>query len=93
MKNLPRWVMDRYALLWASFREREFSFKLAFDCINNVNDIDSRVLSMVLSELLKNGWLESRLDDYDSRKRMYKLTEPNKAFIRISNRMIGERFI
>ena len=41
--------------------------------------IDIKVLSVLLSDLKKNGWLEVSLSQEDSRKRLYKLKSPEIA--------------
>ena len=40
---------------------------------------DGRMVSVILSEMRKAGWLEVRLDPEDARKRLYKLKAPDEV--------------
>jgi len=42
------------------------------------------MISIILSDLKKAGWLEVRLDPNDSRKRLYKLISPEDALKEIA---------
>jgi len=42
------------------------------------------MISIILSDLKKAGWLEVRLDPNDSRKRLYKLIGPEDALKEIA---------
>jgi hypothetical protein len=74
-KPLPKWIMYRYAKLWNSFKSDEFTFEQA----NKILKIDKKVLSVLLSDLKKSGWIEVSLSQEDSRKRLYKLRSPDVA--------------
>jgi len=73
---LPKWVMERYAKLWKKFGLEQFSHKEATKLLKEPKET---TLSLVIQELKKNGWIELSLDPKDSRVRLYKLKEPNKA--------------
>lgn len=73
-KPLPKWVMKRYAVLWSSFKEMEFSYADAVKALN-----DDKTINIVLSKLRTFGWLESKLDPKDARKRIYQLKKPEHA--------------
>jgi len=70
-KPLPKWIMYRYSILWNKFNDKEFSHNDAFKVLNK-----DKMLSIVLSELRQNDWLEMKLDQKDARKRVYKLKNP-----------------
>lgn len=72
-KSLPKWLENRYAILWRKFRKDPFNFDQAGKILN---EKDPKTLSVVLSELRKFGWLTVELDSLDSRKRIYKLKAP-----------------
>jgi DNA-binding MarR family transcriptional regulator len=74
-KPLPKWIMYRYAKLWNSFNSEEFTFEQAYKILK----IDKKVLSVLLSDLKKNGWIVVSLSQEDSRKRLYKLKPPEIA--------------
>ena len=55
--------------LWDKFEDKEFSFEEAQKALKE----DNKFLSVVLSEMKKEGWLTLELDPEDARKRLYKL--------------------
>ena len=73
-KPLSKWVMKRYSKLWKKFKEEEFDHSQASDVLR-----DDKMTSIILSDLKKAGWLEARLHPGDSRKRIYKLKNPEEA--------------
>lgn len=72
---IPKWLMKRYSKLWKKFKETTFTFEQA---LTSLKEKDERILSVVLSDLKKYGWIDLTLDPKDGRKRIYKLKEPNK---------------
>jgi type I restriction enzyme M protein len=72
--------MKRYAVLWSSFKERDFSYSDAFKALN-----EDKTINIVLSKLRTFGWLESKLDPTDARKRIYQLKKPEHAVEAIKN--------
>lgn len=75
-KPLPKWLFVRYSKLWHQKKGEEFDFNEAQILLK---EKDARVLSVVLSDLRKYGWLVSSLAFQDSRKRKYCLTSPQDA--------------
>jgi len=73
-KPLPKWIMKKYSVLWAKFRDKEFNHSTAFEELN-----EDSMTSIALSELRKNGWLDIQLDPLDARKRLYRLKSPEAA--------------
>ena len=71
---IPKWLMKRYSKLWKKFKEKEFSFE---EALETLKEKDERVLSVILSDLKKAGWVVLALSPTDARKRIYKLKEPN----------------
>ena len=74
VKPLPKWVMYRYSTLWTRFKNKEFSHQQAIKSLKETN-----LVSVIISELKKSGWLTLTLDPKDSRKRLYKLKSPEEA--------------
>ena len=72
---LPKWEMKRYAILWNKFKIKEFTHEQASKILGD----DKKLVSVFLSDLKKARWVEVALDINDSRKRIYKLKEPNVA--------------
>lgn len=72
---LPKWIQKRYAILWDKFNDKEFTFEQAEKILKNNN----KGINVFFSDLRKAGWLEVYLNDNDTRKRVYKLKNPEKA--------------
>ena len=75
-KTIPNWLLQRYAVLFRKYRNKEFTFKEAMKVIK---EEDKVYASMVLSELRKAGWLEIKINPEDARKRIYNLIMPETA--------------
>jgi len=45
---------------------------------------EDKMVSIILSDLKKAGWLKVRLDPSESRKRLYKLISPEEALKEIA---------
>ena len=65
----PAWLVKRYMKLWDKFKDKEFSFEDAQKTLKE----DNNFLSVVLSEMKKEGWITLELDPEDARKRLYRL--------------------
>lgn len=76
VKALPKWAFERYARLWNKFGDKPFSHKQAQD---HLKESKPTTLSLVIQELKKASWIIIALDSNDTRKRIYKLKEPNQA--------------
>jgi hypothetical protein len=73
---LPKWVMQRYSLLWKAFKTKEFGYDEASKILK---EKEERLVSVVLSELKRHGWLTLKIHPKDSRKRIYQLKTPEEA--------------
>lgn len=71
---LPKWIMQRYSILWNTFHSNEFDHDAASNLLNN-----EKTVSIAISKLRKNGWLEVKFDESDARRRLYKLKSPEQA--------------
>jgi hypothetical protein len=74
--------MERYSVLWKKFNESEFEHD---DASNILKEEKDRLVSVVLSDLKKHGWLTVKLHPDDSRKRIYKLKNPEEAITSIES--------
>ena len=81
IKPLPKWTMYRYAKLFSRFKSEEFTYD---DILKTLHE-DHNMVSVTLSHLKKNGWVNIKLDPDDSRKRLYQLLNPEKAVTVIGN--------
>ena len=75
-KALPKWLENRYAVLWGKFRNAPFNFEEAEKLLR---EKDPKTLSVVLSDLRNLGWLSVELDPKTARKRLYQLKPPETA--------------
>ncbi|MEM2875216.1 MAG: class I SAM-dependent DNA methyltransferase [Candidatus Hadarchaeales archaeon] len=73
---LEKWLEDRRSVLWRAFGERPFTRPEAIEVLKE----DGKTVNVVLSELRKAGWLETRSDPVDSRKKIYTL-KPERRFV------------
>ena len=87
IKPLPKWLTYRYSLLWKSFKNKEFSYDKDAKILKEKKE---RLVSVILSELKKQGWLTIKLDPKDSRKRIYTLKSPEEAFKEIGDININQ---
>jgi type I restriction enzyme M protein len=67
--------MQCYSLLWVKFKDKEFNYEQATQTLPN----NERMISVILSEMRKTGWLEVRLNPEDARRRLYKLKAPEEV--------------
>lgn len=72
---LPKWLMQRYSILWIKTKGRGFDYNTAKKILNDSDE----VLSVVLSNIKRLGWLEVKQNPKDSRKKIYHLKPPKKA--------------
>lgn len=71
---LPKWIQERYAILWNKFKDKDFTFEQAEKILKNKAGIN-----VFFSDLRKAGWMEVSLNENDTRKRVYKLKHPETA--------------
>jgi len=74
-KPLPKWIQTRYATLWNKFKEKDFTFEQAEKVLK-----DNKGINVFFSDLRKAGWLEVNFNEEDTRKRIYKLKNPEQGF-------------
>ncbi|MFC1742154.1 MarR family transcriptional regulator [Nanoarchaeota archaeon] len=72
VRPLPKWIMQKYAVLWKQFSESSFEHSEALGVLKENT-------SVIISYLKKHGWVEVALHPEDSRKRVYKLKSPEQA--------------
>jgi hypothetical protein len=79
VEPLPKWIMKAYSKLWTKFKNKEFNHEDTSETLN-----DDKIVSIILSDLKRSGWLEVRLDPNDLIKRLYKLIDPEEALKEIA---------
>ena len=75
---LPKWIQERYAILWAKKNTEPFTHEEAMKMLKEKEPV---LISVFLSELRKAGWLEAKLDKKDARRRIYTLIQPEQIFM------------
>lgn len=73
----PKWLQSRYATLWTKFGKNSFTHQQAMDTLKE-NDV--KLINVFISELRKIGWINTTIDEKDSRKRVYNLIPPDEIF-------------
>lgn len=81
----PSWLVKRYMKLWDKFNDKDFSFEEAQKALKE----DNKFLSVVLSEMKKEGWLTLELDPEDARKRFYKLLSLEEVMNKTAEKAVG----
>ena len=71
--KLPKWLEEKYDLLWDKFEDREFRSTEALEILGKEHLIDEKSLSAAISEMRKKGWIETRKDPADERRSIYML--------------------
>ena len=84
-ENAPSWLVKRYMKLWDKFKGKDFSFEEAQKTLKE----DSKFLSVVLSEMKKEGWLTLELDPEDARKRFYKLLSLDEVMKKTAEKAVN----
>lgn len=82
-QSIPKWVMEKYSTLWRKHQDNDFTFSKAMETLK---EEDKVIVSMVLSELRKSGWLTIKLNPDDARKRIYTLEIPEDIIKKIEVR-------
>ena len=78
VKPLPKWIMQKYSQLWVRFKDSQFEHSEAAETIPENT-------SVLLSHMRKSGWLTIQLHPADSRKRVYRLKNPEQAIEELAN--------
>ena len=92
LELLPKWIMKRYLILWDSIGSSEFDLDLAVRLLGKMKKPDNKkIVLLFLSELRKSGWLETKFDPDDARKRVYKLRSYKDVFEKIVDENMEEK--
>jgi len=72
-KILQKWLSIRYLLMAKKFGTDTFNFEDAEKFLKRHFEDSTPIISLVLSEFKRSGWLNVEIDPTDSRKRRYSL--------------------
>ena len=73
IEPLPKWLMKRYALLWRKFNTNQFTQQQVSELFK---EKDFKLISAILSELNRSGWIKIKRNEEDARKKEYSLVSP-----------------
>lgn len=73
IEPLPKWLMKKYALLWKKFDSNFFTQKQVSELFK---EKDFKLISAILSELNRSGWIKIKRNEEDARKKEYSLMNP-----------------
>ncbi len=75
MEYLPHWAFKIYCKVWKRVADRDFTY--ANLNLNGVYKIKKEEFNKFIFIAKKRGWLTVRLDEWDGRKRVYRLVDLN----------------
>lgn len=85
MSNLlPKWLMKNYLRIWIKVRNEKISTLTFSEIANILSNYNKQTISIILSNLNKNGWIEVSLNPNDMRKRIYFFKNPEKILEEIA---------
>lgn len=86
---IPKWVIIRYSALYREFKCRPFTREDAKKVLDNFEiNSEEKMTNSFFSALNKSGWVEVSKDKENSRKKIFKLLNPNKIILELD---IGEK--
>ena len=83
VEPIPKWVMVRYACLYNEFREEEFNRKKAVEVLEKEGLDGTKLVNTFFSELHKSGWVKTKKDSEDKRRKIFRLVGPEKAILKL----------
>lgn len=83
VESIPKYLLERVALLYAQKGTTEFRFNDAMEILG-----DSRsYLGQILPKLVKAGWIEKKVDPVDRRKKIYRIIAPDETIKKLGTRL------
>jgi DNA-binding MarR family transcriptional regulator len=83
VESIPKYLLERVALLYAQKGTTEFRFDDAIEILG-----DSRsYLGQILPKLVKAGWIEKKVDPVDRRKKIYRIIAPDETIKKLGTRL------
>lgn len=81
--SIPKYLLERVALLYAKKGTTEFSFDDAMAILG-----DSRsYMGQILPKLVKAGWIEKKVNPIDRRRKIYRLVAPDETLKKLGNKL------
>ncbi len=83
VESIPKYLLERVALLYAQKGTTEFRFNDAMEILG-----DSRsYLGQILPKLVEAGWIEKKVDPVDRRKKIYRIVAPDETIKKLGTRL------
>ena len=79
-KKMPKWLEQRYTILWERFKEDTFTMDKAVEILKSKSKSRKEDVAVYISELRKLGYLIAKSDETDYRKKIYTL-KPKKDIV------------
>lgn len=79
VSSLPRNLLEKFARLYAERGTSEFRFQEAEEILGETE----KYVGQILPNLVKAGWLEKKVDPEDSRRKIYRIVDPNITLQRL----------
>ncbi len=86
VSSLPRNLLEKFARLYAERGTSEFRFQEAEEILGETE----KYVGQILPNLVKAGWLEKKVDPEDSRRKIYRIVEPNITLQRLGQSLRDE---
>jgi len=74
VSSLPRNLLEKFARLYAERGTSEFRFQEAEEILGETE----KYVGQILPNLVKAGWLEKKVDPEDSRRKIYRIVDPDR---------------
>lgn len=72
---ISKWLQIRYSILWRRYRNKKINFQ---EIATALQEKDNKNVSVILSDLNKNGWVLVDKNKKDKRKAVYQLRNPEE---------------
>jgi len=83
VSSLPRNLLEKFARLYAEKGTSEFRFQEAEEILGETE----KYVGQILPSLVKAGWLEKKVDPEDSRRKIYRVVDPNITLRRLGQEL------
>lgn len=87
VESVPKYLLEKISLLYSSYNTGDFSFQDAIATFGH----DERYTGLILSKLVKAGWIEKRRDTKNTRKKIYHIKNISEIVEEIGKRLQEEK--
>lgn len=87
VESVPKYLLEKISLLYSNYNTGDFSFQDAITTFGH----DERYTGLILSKLVKAGWIEKRRDAKNTRKKIYHIKNISEIVEEIGKRLQEEK--